>query len=223
MDHSVKVGICPLNVQVHATQEKNSRKLLVKLDRKLSTLPDIEDCGTCPESLSLYQTLWYYIKVLPLVPQWTAGHVCCVPRSPGTMSWVFRTSPESRRRSRLVWSELWPVWWSDLERTARTSTCSHRGQTKVSVRSVSHWFVVVEIRLQNEVVSSLIIRLNCSFVFTSLFEMLREWWMWAVSHSSIVLVDFNRSAAFTSFPSVFILGDIFIVVLLSVRQTLKKY
>ncbi|XP_037625612.1 adenine DNA glycosylase [Sebastes umbrosus] len=36
--------------KVHVTQEKNSRKLLVKLDRKPSTLPDIEDCvnsGTC--------------------------------------------------------------------------------------------------------------------------------------------------------------------------------
>nr|XP_046247480.1 adenine DNA glycosylase isoform X2 [Scatophagus argus] len=37
--------------KVHIKQEKNSRKLLVKLDRKPSALPDIEDCmnsGTCP-------------------------------------------------------------------------------------------------------------------------------------------------------------------------------
>ncbi|KAK5870137.1 hypothetical protein PBY51_024797 [Eleginops maclovinus] len=37
--------------KVHVKQEKNSRKLLGKQDRKLSSLPDIEDCansGTCP-------------------------------------------------------------------------------------------------------------------------------------------------------------------------------
>ncbi|KAM6938789.1 adenine DNA glycosylase [Lycodopsis pacificus] len=37
--------------KVHVQQEKNSRKLLGKLDRKPSTLPDIEDCmtsDTCP-------------------------------------------------------------------------------------------------------------------------------------------------------------------------------
>lgn len=34
-------------VQVHQEQEKNCRKLLGKLDRKLSGVTDIEDCGMC--------------------------------------------------------------------------------------------------------------------------------------------------------------------------------
>lgn len=40
-----------VNVQVHVKQEKNSRKLLGKLDRKPSALPDIEDCSKCPDPL----------------------------------------------------------------------------------------------------------------------------------------------------------------------------
>lgn len=43
-------------MQVHVKQENNSRKLLAKRDRKLSTLPDIEDCSKCPESSSLPHT-----------------------------------------------------------------------------------------------------------------------------------------------------------------------
>ncbi|XP_044056352.1 adenine DNA glycosylase [Siniperca chuatsi] len=42
---------CHSYCKVHVKQEKNSRKLLGRLDRKPSTLPDIEDCmnsGTCP-------------------------------------------------------------------------------------------------------------------------------------------------------------------------------
>lgn len=41
-----------VNVQVHFKQDKNSRKLLGKLNRKPSALPDIEDCSKCPESSS---------------------------------------------------------------------------------------------------------------------------------------------------------------------------
>lgn len=33
-----------MNVQAHVKQEKNSIKLMGKLDRKSSALPDLEDC-----------------------------------------------------------------------------------------------------------------------------------------------------------------------------------
>lgn len=53
-----------VDVQVHVKQEKNSRKLLGKLDRKPLSLPDIEDCSKSPKVLlwnlhvvvMLYQT-----------------------------------------------------------------------------------------------------------------------------------------------------------------------
>ncbi|XP_045905032.1 adenine DNA glycosylase isoform X1 [Micropterus dolomieu] len=44
-------SLCHSYYKVHVKQENNSRKLLAKRDRKLSTLPDIEDCmnsRTCP-------------------------------------------------------------------------------------------------------------------------------------------------------------------------------
>lgn len=53
LDQTAHVGVliqC-VNVQVHVKQETNSRKLLGKLDRKPSALPDIEDCGKCPDPL----------------------------------------------------------------------------------------------------------------------------------------------------------------------------
>lgn len=39
-------------VKVHVKQEANSRKLLGKLDKKPSVLPDIEDCSKCPQCSS---------------------------------------------------------------------------------------------------------------------------------------------------------------------------
>lgn len=48
----VLLHIVHVNVQVRFKLEKNSRKLLGKLDRKPSDLPDIEDCGTCPTTSS---------------------------------------------------------------------------------------------------------------------------------------------------------------------------
>lgn len=50
VDHTIPDCILTLcvNVQVHFKDEKNSRKLLGKLDRKRSALPDIEECSKCP-------------------------------------------------------------------------------------------------------------------------------------------------------------------------------
>ncbi|KAM3620106.1 uncharacterized protein V6R79_018414 [Siganus canaliculatus] len=105
---------CPVQSHCHSyrrvqvKQEENSRKLLGKLDRKPSVLPDIEDCGKCLESSSLTVTCsgGCCFKLLSLHHQGRARDACCVPPSPGTMTWVYRTSPESRPRSRLEWSEL---------------------------------------------------------------------------------------------------------------------
>lgn len=61
---SYSVFIHFVSVQVHVKQEQNSKKLLGKLSRKASALPDIEDCSKCSSSISLFHDMCHDIKLI---------------------------------------------------------------------------------------------------------------------------------------------------------------
>jgi len=178
-----------VNVQVHVKQEKTSRNLLGKLDRKLPTLPDIEDCGKYPEFCSLTRS-YIIFKGLALLPPVNSETCPLCPSQPwddelGVQNFPRKPAkkpPRVERTLTCVVIRAGEEGGDEYLLTQRPDT--GQGSPQAFPPPLGDLF--------GEDLAWIVI-----YLFILLLESLRKWWMWAADHSSTHQVDVNHSSAVT--------------------------